>query len=1040
MGDARSGRRALFCVLFLLSGAAGLVYEQLWIRELQHFFGSTIHSITTVVAAYMGGLGLGAWAMGRLADRRDRPAHLYGLLELAIGAFGLASPFIFRGVGAAYLGVARVVEPGLWLATAIKFVFAFVVMLVPTFLMGGTLPVLTRAFAGRQTAHLRRELALFYGLNTVGGVAGCALGGYYLVEYQGLTPSLLATGVVNLLLGAVAVLATRGTPADADAPGPEPESVQAEAGAMVQRTALWLIGLTAFASLLYEIAWTRVLVLVVGSSTYAFTTILVCFLLGIGLGSLVAVGRGRGTQELLLKAALVQGAIAALAALLFPFFRALPTYIVATLQVQFLSATELILLHSVALAAVVIPPAVGMGLAFPLLAELAARRGGTTGSETGRAYFANTLGSIAGAVLTGFVFIHTIGSERTLVLGVAINVLAVGVLSWRLIQERGGKLELGSGERAPVLLAVFALVVALLTPSWSHRLLDRGPAIYGRDTNTREELDHFLRGFGAEQLSFDEGWNAAVSVWRNGGTQWLKTNGKADASSVADMNTQVMVGTLAPLAHPHPRRVFVIGFGSGGSARAATDVPGVEHVDIVEIERAVLRAAPLFRETNRDVLHDPKVHVIEDDARSALQLAREPYDVIVSEPSNPWIAGIASLYTPEYYRVVRSRLAADGVFAQWVQTYRVPIGVVAVVVRNLRSVFPHVEVWFSNTSDLIILASGQPIRWRHDRVTAMLRPGSVTAASFRDWLEIDRPAGLLGRYLLGDSGTARLARTATFTHDDDRPALEFVAARGLLATGLGSVFDSVLAIHEAVRDTLPALEGDWDLRPGDLDQAYARALPADSRLSLASAERALAAAPGDPEREGELGILLFNKDQFRASLPHLQAALKRLPNEPRFLLTAGLATAAEGAADSSRALLERARAAGGDSAYASSILAQTAANAGAWAAAARETMRALRGVRPTIATPFPGALQNAVRELALNAPPDVAAPVMEEAMLRRPGWDLAYHGAALVNVRWGGAHCRRAAMAASELTRFGWTDGEIVALLRPCSAGESPTP
>jgi spermidine synthase len=1033
MGDARPGRRALFCLLFLLSGAAGLVYEQIWIRELQHFFGSTIHSITTVVAAYMGGLGLGAWVMGRVADRRDNPAVLYGVLELAIGAFGISSPFLFQGVGAAYLALARVALPGLWAATAIKFVFAFVVMLVPTFLMGATLPVLTRAFAGRRTAHLRRELALFYGLNTVGGVAGCALGGYYLVEYAGLTPALLGTGFLNLALGAVAILATRGTGADVDAPPPEPESVLPEASADVRRLAIWLIGLTAFASLLYEIAWTRVLVLVVGSSTYAFTTILVCFLLGIGLGSLIAIGRGRGTQELLLRAALIQGAIAVLASLLFPFFRVLPVYIVATLQISFLSATQLIVLHSLALALVIIPPAVGMGLAFPILTELAARRGGTTGSETGRAYLANTLGSIAGAVITGFLLIHLIGSERTLEIGVAVNAVAALVLSWQLARARGAGFQLVSGERAPVLLGALALVVALLTPSWSRRLLDRGPAIYGRDTNSAEELDHFLRGFGAEQLSFDEGWNATVSVWRNGGTSWLKTNGKADASSVADMNTQVMVGMLAPLAHPHPRRVFVIGFGSGGSARAAADVQGVEHIDIVEIERAVIRAAPLFAGINRDVLHDPRVHVIEDDARSALQLARQPYDVIVSEPSNPWIAGIAALYTPEYYRVVKNRLAADGIFGQWVQTYRVPIGVVAVVVRNLRAVFPHVEMWFSNTSDLIVLASNHPIRWDRARIAAHLAPGTPTAAAFHDWLEIDRPAGLLGRYLLGDSGTARLAGTATFTHDDDRPSLEFVAARGLLATGLGSVFDSIVAIHEAVRDTLPVLEG-WTLAPGELDWSYARALPADNRLSQARAERALASAPRDPERAGDLGILLFNKDQFRAALPHLETALKDLPNEPRYLLTAGLATAAAGDLARSRALLERARAAGGDSAYATSVLAQTAGNDRDWPRAAGETLRALRGVHPTIAAPFPGALQNAVRDLALGAPPEIAAPVMEEAIRRRPGWDLAYHGAALAYVRWGGDHCSRAAVVASELTRFGWTDGEVVALLRPCSA------
>ncbi len=1032
MSDARQGRRALFCLLFLLSGAAGLVYEQIWIRELQHFFGSTIHSITTVVAAYMGGLGLGAWVMGRRADRRDNPAMLYGVLEILIGVFGLLSPLVFAGVGAAYLAVARVIAPGLWLATAIKFVFAFVVMLVPTFLMGGTLPVLTRAFAGRETVHLRRELALFYGLNTVGGVLGCALGGYFLVEYVGLMPSLVATGVLNLALGASALAAVRGSGSSDMAPASEPESVQSEASEDVRRFATWLIGLTAFASLLYEIAWTRVLVLVVGSSTYAFTTILVCFLLGIGIGSLVAIGKGRGVQERLFLAAMIQGAIAVLASLLFPFFRALPVYIVATMQIPFLTPTELIALHSVALAVVIIPPAIGMGLAFPVLAELAARRSGTSGTETGRAYFANTLGSIAGAVITGFLFIHLIGSEHTLALGVAINAAAALALSWRLSRERGTGFRLGQGERAPVLLGLLALIVALLTPGWSSRLLDRGPAIYGRDTNSRAELDHFLRGFGSEQLSYDEGWNATVSVWRNGGTTWLKTNGKADASSIADMNTQVMVGILAPLANPHPRRVFVIGFGSGASARSAADVIGVEHIDIVEIERAVIRAAPLFNIINGDVLHDPRVRLIEDDARSALQLAKQPYDVIVSEPSNPWIAGVSALYTKEYFQVVKQHLAADGVFGQWVQTYRVPVEVVAVVVANMRAVFPHVEMWFANTSDLILLASNQPIHWDRARVAAHLAPGTPLAASFRDWLEIDRPSGLLGRFLLGDKGTDALAKTATFTHTDDRPALEFVAARGLLATGLPSVFDSMVAVRRLVGDWLPLLQG-WTLAPGELAWSLARALQPDGSFAQAFAEQAAFAAPRDPERQGELGRILWSKEQYRAALPHLEEAVRGRPMDPRFLLYAGLTKLAVGDVPGGRTLLDRARNAGGDSAWATAALAELAVRDGNWPLVATEAMRSLKGLRPTIATPFPGSLQNAVRGLALNAPPQIAAPVMEEAMHRRPSWDLAWHGGALVNVRWGDQHCPRAAQLASEMNRFGWTDDEVLALLRPCA-------
>ncbi len=1030
-GD-RAARRALFGLLFFGSGAAGLVYETIWIRELQHFFGSTIHSITTVVAAYMGGLGLGAWVMGRRADRDRNPARLYGILELAIGLFGLASPWIFRGVGAGYIAFAQAAAPGLWTATIIKFASAFVVMLVPTFLMGATLPILTRAFAGAGTANLRRELALFYGLNTVGGVAGTALAGFVLIEYVGQLPSLVACGVLNLLLGAAALVVARRPVAVApDVPAAEEAAVALDVPDQVRRAAIWLIGLTAFASLLYEIAWTRVLVLVVGSSTYAFTTILVCFLLGIGLGSLVAIGRGRSVRDLLVRAALVQGAIAALASLLFPFFRALPMYIVATLRLESASATQLFALQGIVLAAVIIPPALGMGVAFPLLTELAARRGGSSGAEAGRAYLANTIGSIAGSAITGFLLVHTIGAERTLQLGVIINVLAAAILVWCAARLTGGASSLLEGERAPLLLGALALVVALLTPSWSSRLLDRGPAIYGHGIRSRADLDNFLRGFGAEQVRFDEGWNATVSVWRNGASTWLKSNGKADASTVADMNTQVLVGVLPVLAHPRPARVFVIGLGSGATARAIADLSGVERIDVVEIERAVVAAQPLFAEVNRDVLGDPRVRLIENDAREALQVAREAYDVIVSEPSNPWIAGIASLYTPEFFQVARSRLAPGGVFGQWVQTYRVPVGVVAVVVANMRQVFPHVEMWYANAADLVLLASDRPIAWDRARIAGHLDTATAAGRAFRDWLEVSRPSDFLGRFLLGEAGTARLAAAASFTHDDDRPKLEFVAARGLLALEGRAVFDTLVGIRLASGDTLPALAG-WDLVPGEWQAALAAALPADNGLALSMAERAQALAPRDPERTGLVGRVLFGRENFRASLPHLTAALRSRPADPRLLLPAGIATIATGQVDSGLALLERARAAGGDSVYAMSVMAEALTGMGRHPEAADLAVRALRAVRPTIAAPFPGALQTAVRRMASESPPAVAAPVFEEAVRSRPSWDLGYEGGARVYVRWGGEHCRRAAELAGELGRFGWTDREIVDLLRGC--------
>ncbi len=1040
MIPAQRARHALFGLIFVLSGAAGLVYELIWVRQLYQFFGSTIHSVTTVVAAYMGGLGLGAYVLGRRADRHANPASLYGRLELAIGLFGLASPWVLRGIGAAYLALARGLAPGLWAGTGIKFVFAFAVLLVPTFLMGGTLPVLTRAFARDRSDELRGELALFYGLNTVGGVLGCVGAGYVLIEFVGLQASALATGAVNLALGAGAlVLARLPAPGATGAPGAaalgEQPVFTPDPGAATRRFATWLIGITAFASLLYEIAWTRALILVVGSSTYAFTTILACFLLGIGLGSLIAVGRGRTPRELLIRAALVQGAVAILASLLFPFFRTLPVYVVATLQAPFLSPAMLLALHGLAVAIVVIPPALGMGLSFPLLAELASERTGATGREVGRAYFANTLGSIAGAVVTGFLLIHVIGSERTRVIGVAVTAAAAAALAWWMGRERSDDGAPGALQRLPLALAAAALLVMVATPSWSGRLLDRGAAIYGRTPMDAAELGRYLRGYGSEQLFFKEGWNSAVSVWRDGNQTWLKVNGKVDASSVADMDTQVMLGLLPALAHPQLRRAFVVGFGSGATTATLAEVPGVERIDVAEIERAVLRASRLFQDVNRGVLEDPRVHVIEDDARSALMLADTPYDVVVSEPSNPWIAGVASLFTRDYYRVVARRLAPGGVFCQWLQMYRVTPGAVAVVVANLRAVFPHVEIWFSNGSDLLVLAANEPLRWNRARVAALLAPGTPTGRAARDWLQIATPDDLLGYFLLGERGTAAFAGGAPFDHTDDTPALEFQAARAMLAGSLARpIFDSLAALKRDVGDSLPLLVS-WPLAPGAWEEAFARALPAGRPGALAAAQRALELAPRDAEREAGLAYVLMDRRDFAAARQHLDKALVARPGDADLLLAAGTTYLSLGDTARATGLLERVREKGGDSVTAEAMLAGIAANAGDYAEAAAAALRAVAALRPTLARPFPDALTDVFSTLANRAPSAVAAPLFERALATRPSWQLAYWASAVLEARVGGGACGQARRLGGELVRrFGWTEEEVSSVVRHCAA------
>src|SRR5437016_4683731 len=793
----RSNAARAYSLLFFFSGATGLVYELLWVRILYQAFGSTIQSITTVVAAYMGGLGLGAWLLGRKADRHARPAALYGWLEIAIGAFGLASPFVLSLAHRVYIGAAGALALGGAASVALRFGLAALVLLVPTTLMGGTLPALTKGFMGVERDRLQTSLGRLYALNTLGAVVGTALAGFFLIERVGIRPSLYGTAALNLALGAAALALAR--PLE---PSPAAPSSTARPSDLTRRVALALLAVTAFASLLDEIAWTRVLVMVVGGSSYALTLVLLVFVLGIGVGSAFVARRGPGRPPPVADAALAQGITGAGAALLLAFFGALPLYVIRVFGHPGFGATERLALLGLAVGAVVLIPAVGMGLSFPLIADLAAPRDAARGADVGVAYALNTLGSIVGAVLTGFVLVVTLGTDLTLRLGVAINaaaalalavVAAQGVTEGSETHRRLRLRVLGAGALASV-----GLAFALAAPRWSTRLIDLGPSIYARQPMSAVAVQQFLEHRGVRQLAYREGWNATVSVWESGPGRTLKVNGKADASDHGDMDTEILLGLAPVAARSGAATALVIGYGSGVTTRTLADVPGMRGVRVVEIEPAVLQMSRFFLHVNDTVLARANVSVVVDDARSALQIDRARYDVIVSEPSNPWLAGVATLYTSEFFRIVRDRLTDGGVFSQWVQLYQLPTPVVAGIVRNLAAVFPHVQIWFSSPGDVIVLGSTQPLRYDRTWLERLVGPRGALGELSREYLGVDQLDDYFGHLLLGTAGVGQLLARPSVVHRDDRPRLEFVAARRFIdSRGTEGTFDSLAAIRAA---------------------------------------------------------------------------------------------------------------------------------------------------------------------------------------------------------------------------------------------------
>src|SRR5437867_2938569 len=976
----RSSAARAYSLLFLLSGATGLVYELLWVRLLYQAFGSTVQSVTTVVAAYMGGLGLGAWLLGRWADRHARPAALYGGLEIAIGVFGLVSPLVLSLAHRVYVAAAGAWQLSGAASVALRFGLAALALLVPTTLMGGTLPVLTRAFMGADRAALQPSLGRLYGLNTLGAVLGTALAGFFLIEYVGIRASLWGTALVNLSIGVVALRLpdprgeARGESADR---GREPGEAPAHA---LQRVALLLLALTAFASLLDEIAWTRVLVMIVGGSTYAFTLVLLVFLLGIGVGSAVVARRSAPAPEAAADVALAQGVTAAGAAALFVVFGLPPRYIIAVFQAQSLGATERLLAMGFGVGAVVLIPALGMGMTFPLLTDVVALRDVARGSDVGRAYALNTLGSIAGAVLTGFVLVATLGTDRTLRIGVAINAcaaLTLAVLVARRVaegSEQHHRLRLrviGAGGLASV-----GLAVALAAPRWSTRLIDLGPSIYARQPMTAGARQDFLEHRGVRQLAYREGWNATVSVWESGTGRTLKVNGKADASDHGDMDTEILLGLAPVAARPGATAALVIGYGSGVTTHVLAAVPGMERVRVVEIEPAVLDMSRFFLHVNDTVLTRPTVSVVVDDARSALQIDRARYDVIVSEPSNPWLAGVATLYTPEFFQIVRARLTEGGVFSQWVQLYQLPAAVVTGIVR---------------------------------------------------YLAADQPADYFGHLLLGPAGVGELLKRPGVAHRDDLPRLEFVAARRFLdSRGTEWVFDSLVAIRAATQEA-----------DGASPFLFARALtvrrgdPAALRyIDAARRER-----PDEPLWTVNAAAILLGLGDSTLADTAL-GRLVRTGRDPGAWLLSGLVATRRGQSARAAALLTGALAAGADTAEARAGLAVVAARAKDWARAAADARAALVAARGTLRHPYPREwLGDALTRFALEGPPRIADSLIRAAVTGRDGWSKLHEFLAVAALRAG--RCEEAAQQFILLLEFGIERDDGPPLVARCRRGEA---
>jgi len=768
---------------FFLSGATGLIYEIVWMRMLGLVFGHTVFAITTVLVSFMAGLALGASLFGKRIDAGGRPLRVYGLLEAGIGLFCLLIPALFTLAQHLYLALYRTMNLSLFGLTLTQFVLAFFILLVPTTLMGATLPVLGKLLVERLEG-VGQKIGELYGVNILGAVAGSVAAGFFLLPAIGVSGSILLAAAINLAIAAAALLIDRGLPQPTPlssqpsrrvrvvAPDVEKEHL-ARAGALV---ILLGIGLSGTASMIYEVAWTRVLSLTIGSSIYAFSAMLSTFLAGLGLGSfLFAKVWGRREIGLSLFGWLeVAAGLAALA--MVPLMGRLPDLVLALLTRLSLSVGGTLLTQFGLSFLVMIVPTTIIGGTFPCAVRLCTRALARLGRDVGQVYSANTVGTILGALVAGFALIPWIGPQASILGAAALNV-GVGVAA--LVVSAAGQ---PIWRRSAVgLMGLILVVGAAFLPPWDRRMMIGGASIYVPQLASQgDPLERYRRIAAARELLFyRDGINATVTVERSDGIIGLRVGGKVDATNGRDMATQLLVGHLPILLHPRPERVLVIGLGSGVTAGAVAQHPAVREIDVVELEPAVEAASHFFTRENRGVLRDPRVRLVIGDGRNFILATPKRYDVISSQPSNPWIAGMANLFSLDFYRLARERLADDGVMVQWLQGYALFPDDVKMILNTFIQVFPHSTLWRTLLGDYLLVGTVSPLRVDY---TLIERRFAASPGIREDMsaLRFASPVDLLTLFLLDEAALGELARGARI-NTDDRPILEFAAPMALYA-------------------------------------------------------------------------------------------------------------------------------------------------------------------------------------------------------------------------------------------------------------------
>ncbi|QTA83080.1 Spermine/spermidine synthase domain-containing protein [Desulfonema limicola] len=803
----------IFIALFTLSGFCGIVYEVVWSRLAILIFGSTTYAVSSVLGVFFFGLAMGSWLCGKYIEKIKNLIRFYSYLEFGIGAYAMIFLLLLSAVQALHSLVFPYLFENSILLNLFRIFLSFILLLPPTLMMGATVPILGRALT-RSPGFIGTDFGIVYAYNTFGAAFGSFSSAFILIPFFGLKVSIIIGAAINLLVGLGAFKLSE---KEYNIPEKTPVSDKSKIIKLKISPAQAysvIIGfmISGFLGLVYEVAWSRALILVFGTSVYAFATMLTTYLIGIALGS-ICMGRfADRIKNHFLWFSIVQIIIGISIFITTPLIGKLPYFFVNHFKIN-TSWNNIIFTEFAVCFLIMIIPAFSSGMLFPLVTKIFMnQRKFKIGRTIADVYSFNTFGAIIGSFAAGFIFIPFIGIEKTLLLGAMINCAGASVLFlFSDLDKKQGFIYSGMS-------MTFGICAFFFLQTWNPLVMNSGVYLYSDNLAKMEKkIDTFASDY--KMLFYREGPSATVSVLEKDNNRFLRINGKTDGSNVTgqrnDNYTQTLLGLLPMIYNEKKEKALVIGVGTGITIGSLLDYPGVK-VDCVEISQAVVEASRFFNDSNGNALDSPRTSTHILDGRTWLMSMPKKYDMIISEPSHPWQTGNANLFTTDFFDLSVKKLDKGGVFCQWLPYYRMDQEHFKILVNSFKNIFNYVNAWIIYT-DVILIGSDSPLS-----IDYQLLEDFISADSIKNRLagiNINSIPDLLSFFYLDTQGVNKFIDKTKTLNTDNNPVIEFSAPKYLLKYQRAESFYEMLKY--SLNSKIPVANTD-NIKSIEKDRIYKR--------------------------------------------------------------------------------------------------------------------------------------------------------------------------------------------------------------------------